>query len=497
MRGWQFPQDDSGDSNFQGGWNFKDDDVLTSQAHVSPAVPQPEPEVSTDGLLAVTTRVEYTTLPKAGSHDVFGLVTLQAGAHPAKSEASARQPVDVVCVLDVSGSMYGGKLALVQDAVRFVIGQMQADDRLSLVAFNHAASRPLRLRRMDGAGKDDATRETLKLASSGGTSIARGLDAGLAVMEQRQHRNRVSAVLLLTDGQDGTSQAQLAALVNRARVAGCALYAFGFGADHDAALLSSLAEQAQTPFSFVEEAASIRAAFAGTMGGLVSVAMQNIELQLKCQCALKAIHTPFSVQHSGSYTTVQIPDLLAGERRDVLVELTAPEASREEDIDLLTVSARYWDLHAGRLAQTPSAVMLTHRLEVTQPELEPDVEVAAQRCRVEVTQVLGEARAHGDAGRFDEAQAVLAAGKARLCASPKTETGDALELELDDAAGRLRDHASWEDGGRAELADMWQMHSCQRSTNMIQNMSKSKVTRCSKAMYTNSVQKSWLRNSGA
>merc|ERR1712050_434356 len=209
--------------------------------------------------------------------------------------------------------------------------------------------------------------------------------------EQRQHRNPVSAVLLLTDGQDGTSPSQIAALVTRARAASCALYAFGFGTDHDAALLSSLAEQAQTPFSFVEEAASIRAAFAGTMGSLVSVAVQKIELQLKCKCPLKAIHTPFSVQRSELHTIVHIPDLLAGERRDVLVELTVEESSRDADIELLTASAHYWDLHGGHPAQTPAVVMLTHRLEdEAQPELEPDVEVSAQRCRVEATRVLGE-----------------------------------------------------------------------------------------------------------
>merc|ERR1712194_59749 len=56
------------------------------------------------------------------SQDVFGIVTLQAAEQPELQAGSTdvRQPLDIICVLDVSGSMGGQKLRLVQDAVRFV-----------------------------------------------------------------------------------------------------------------------------------------------------------------------------------------------------------------------------------------------------------------------------------------------------------------------------------------------------------------------------------------
>ena len=75
-------------------------------------------------------------------------------------------------------------------------------DRISIVSFNSAASKVLRLRRVDAEGKDSATVSTLRLTAGGGTSIAAGLDMGLQVLEHRRQRNKVSAILLLTDGQD-------------------------------------------------------------------------------------------------------------------------------------------------------------------------------------------------------------------------------------------------------------------------------------------------------
>merc|ERR1712178_504999 len=132
----------------------------------------------------------------------------------------------------------------------------------------------------DTEGKNNAIVETLRLQAGGGTSIASGLSMALSIMEQRRQRNKVSAILLLTDGQDGSTRSRLPALISRAQQANCSVYAFGFGKDHDAALLSELAEQAQTPFTFVEDTEKIREAFAGAVGGLCSIIAQSVELTI-------------------------------------------------------------------------------------------------------------------------------------------------------------------------------------------------------------------------
>merc|ERR1719284_1342427 len=113
---------------------------------------------------------------------------------------------------------------------------------------------------MTTEGRDAAKAAASQLTAGGGTSIAAGLNVALSVMEQRRQRNKVSAIMLLTDGQDGSTRHRLPELMQRAAQANCAVYAFGFGSDHDAALLSDIAERAQTPFTFVEETDKIREA---------------------------------------------------------------------------------------------------------------------------------------------------------------------------------------------------------------------------------------------
>jgi len=434
---------------------------------------------------------------------VFGLVTVQASAlatpEPATGEGEERQAMDLVCVLDVSGSMTGDKIRQVQEATRFVIGQADPKDRISIVAFNSSAGRVLRLTRMSVDGKDGANIATVGLSAGGGTSIAAGLEMALCVMEQRRQRNTVSAILLLTDGQDSSTRSRIPELLQRAAQANCALYAFGFGRDHDAALLSEIAEQAQTPFTYVEDTEKVGEAFAGAVGGLSSVVAQKVQLTLKSHVALKKVHTPFPLQRSSdAEVTVTIPDMFAGERRDILVELSVPAESADPDQKvLLEAFARYTDLKRTALVCTLPAVMEAQLVAKPQPEAEPDEEVSAQRQRVEVTRTLNEAAEASDRGHFDGARRMLDAAEQRMMAcKKKSPVTEAMTREVQDARNRMLNRSVWEAGGRAEVRDATQMHSMQRCTNMMES-SGSCVQKSSKGMYCSARQGSWIERSKA
>eukprot|EP00931_Biecheleriopsis_adriatica_P018148 TRINITY_DN1278_c0_g1_i1.p1 TRINITY_DN1278_c0_g1~~TRINITY_DN1278_c0_g1_i1.p1 ORF type:complete len:574 (-),score=172.02 TRINITY_DN1278_c0_g1_i1:334-2055(-) len=487
--------------SFQDFSSFADDDALSQGA--APLQPvgtqEPDPDVSHEGPLSLSTRVEYSALPKGASQAVFGLITVQAKSLEAGVTSSSdgeRRPMDIVCVLDVSGSMgSNNKIGDLKEAVRFIISEARPQDRLSIVTFNSSADRKLKLRRMDRHGQDEATVETMRLTAGGGTCIAAGLDMGLAVLEKRRQRNSVSAILLLTDGQDHSTRPHLQKLMQRAANAGCGLYAFGFGKDHDADLLREISEQARTPYTFVENTSCIKEAFAGVVGGLSSIVAQRVELSLSCQAVLKEVSTPFEVQRDGDKKAkVTIPDVFAGERRDVLVELSVPAGDSTET--LLEASARYVDLRGqqGVLVQTASVTMSVLRVEEPQPELEPDAEVTDQRERVEVTRVLEQAAVHSDEGRFEEAQQLLQAQRSKV-SKRLTPISEALGLELQDAEQRMASRSTWQLGA-AEVKDAFQMHKMQRCTNSTMSASAT-VSKRSKAMYLTSMQSEWVRKSSA
>lgn len=506
-----------------------DEDAVTGVAATPLAeVSQPEEEALEAGPLNVTTRLEYTSLKADEAYNVFGLVTLQAAEAETKADlpgaqaqadelasaASAtapkekpkqeqddeRAPVDVTCVLDVSGSMTGAKIQLLKDAVMFVISELSARDRLSIVTFQSDAERHIPLMRMTDIGKDAARQATMRLVAGGGTDIAAGLDCGIAVMEQRRQRNPVGALFLLTDGQDRGVQRHIPGLVARARAAQSAIYTFGFGRDHDASTMSCIAETAQTPFTFVEKLENISEAFAGAVSGIMSVVAQNIDLTIEPigGSEIVALHTHFAQQHrEGGAITVSIPDAFEGERRDVVVELRVPAANAGISGAVLRSRASYRAVRdRGLLVTTPPVLLEVTRCE--EPEQEPDEEVVAQKERVQVADALESAISRGEEGNFEDARSVLEAQVQKLQSKrAPTENSKALLSEVQDAQRRLSSASSWSRGGKAEVADRAKMHKFQRCTNLYE--AEDSLSACvefsSKSRYTTSKQKSAVRRS--
>jgi hypothetical protein len=100
---------------------------------------------------------------------------------PHVSGPGFRAPLDLVTVLDVSGSMAGTKLVLLKRAMGFVIRNLTPVDRLSVVVFSSTAKRLFPLRRMVQDGRQSALRAIEALVSTGGTNIAEGLRKGAKV----------------------------------------------------------------------------------------------------------------------------------------------------------------------------------------------------------------------------------------------------------------------------------------------------------------------------
>jgi Mg-chelatase subunit ChlD len=94
-------------------------------------------------LITASTTLEYGAQVSHEESNIYGLVTLQAPPTILPSEAgslsSSRVPIDLVCVVDQSGSMGGQKMALLKQTLVYIVEQMSELDRLAIVSFNSRA----------------------------------------------------------------------------------------------------------------------------------------------------------------------------------------------------------------------------------------------------------------------------------------------------------------------------------------------------------------------
>merc|ERR1712061_322284 len=117
----------------------------------------------------------------------------------------------------------------------------------------------------------------------------------------------------------------------------CTVSTFGFGSDHSEDLLHKLAETGGGVYCYVENEDKIGEAFGEALGGLLSVTHQNIQLSLELREGVgpRKAYTKYEVQgprpsnEGVSVLTIDLGDIYAEEQRDILIELTFPEATEE------------------------------------------------------------------------------------------------------------------------------------------------------------------------
>lgn len=117
-----------------------------------------------------------------------------------------RTSVDLICVMDVSGSMSGEKIQLVKDTMNFLLETLTPSDRLSLISFNNSGRRICGLKSVCPENMPMLSDSIKQLVAGGGTRIMAGMALALKTIRDRKTPNKVTSVFLLSDGQDRNAE---------------------------------------------------------------------------------------------------------------------------------------------------------------------------------------------------------------------------------------------------------------------------------------------------
>ncbi|KAL9241246.1 hypothetical protein vseg_015377 [Gypsophila vaccaria] len=443
---------------------FDDDDVVIEQLSTVT-------EQAAESKLKITTCPEVSAISNSNTFDDFTvLIHLKA---PSAETSDSRAPVDLVTVLDVSGSMTGTKLALLKQAMGFVIQHLGPHDRLSVVAFSSTARRLFPLRRMTDTGRSQALEAVNYLFSNGGTNMADGLRKGAKVMIDRKFKNAVCRIILLSDGQDtyavNGTQAYMSLFPSSDQQ--IPVHTFGLGADHDAAAMHSISECSGGTFSFIEVEGAIKDAFAQCMGGLLSVVTQELKVSVESSLQLRSIKAgSYRVQLADDAREglINVGDLYAEEERDFLVTMNIPVSSADEML-LLKAKCTYRDPLTNDLINMDEVEVKIDRPEImgsSSPVVA--IEVDRQHNRLRAAKAMSEAKSAAESGDLAGAMSIVESCREIISTSTSAQAGDSLSvglgIELKEMQERMSSLQVYEASGRAYVLSGLSSHSWQRAT---------------------------------
>jgi Ca-activated chloride channel family protein len=186
---------------------------------------------------------------------------------------SARKDVNMVMLIDVSGSMRGDKLANVQNAAIQFMEHMGNDDYISIIAFSEAPFLLLNYAKV-GEARDRAIRVIRDLEAGGNTPLYDAIGDGAVLIDRTTASQISNALVVLTDGKDTGSERHdfNQTLVDLAVANDTIVFTIAYGEDADEDILEELALRANGNFYLGDEASiamiyeEMSAAFGGSVG---------------------------------------------------------------------------------------------------------------------------------------------------------------------------------------------------------------------------------------
>lgn len=190
-----------------------------------------------------------------------------------KAETVAK---DLLLVLDRSGSMEGEKFTQAQTALRYILKNLNPEDRFYLSSFSSTIQEYA-----NGLRSADEANEALKwvdgLSALGSTDINRALLEAAAVAQNY----RPTYLIFLTDGLPTEGEVDRQKILDNfiaAAPENLRLFTFGVGYDVDTLLLDSLAQEHQGKTTYVQPGEALDEALSGFYESISSPVLTNLAL---------------------------------------------------------------------------------------------------------------------------------------------------------------------------------------------------------------------------
>lgn len=312
----------------------------------APFVPEPVPaptEPSEKVELAVTSS-------KTSDEEILMHVAVKC------APGAVRMPLDICCVVDVSGSMSSGAsiktgtgqteahglsvLDVVKHAVKTVIHGLDPRDRVAVVAFESNAVTTFPLTEATTANKKDMEEKVDALRTLGGTNLWGGLETGMNLLLENGS-DRLPAILVLTDGMPDYNPADKLKAYKDTHKTLPTINTFGFGYGVETPMLLNIAVEGNGMHAFIPDASFVGTAFVNALSNLMVTTAIHTTLSIEPENGAEIVEVfGHSSQKTSWGSLVNLCSLQYGQVKDSVARLKVP-ANTDPSKPIARVTLKY------------------------------------------------------------------------------------------------------------------------------------------------------------
>lgn len=195
-----------------------------------------------------------------------------------------REPLNLVAVVDKSGSMDGNPLDLVRRSLRQIVGQMRDGDQISIVLYGDSAHVYLTPTPIAG-NRGEILRAIDRIESNGSTFMEAGLEVGYATAETSAPAFRGNTRLMLfTDEQPNVGRTDAGSFMVQAEDAsrqGIGLTTIGVGVQFDATLATRVSSVHGGNLFFISSPEEVTSVFERNLDTMVSQLAHDVRITMR------------------------------------------------------------------------------------------------------------------------------------------------------------------------------------------------------------------------
>lgn len=236
-------------------------------------------------------RIRYDPLPSDGLLDVHvsyapaddvDKYRLQVGV---QSFPVKRPKMSLTFVVDTSSSLIGPGIERERAAIKAIAGKLSSGDRVSFVVWANEDAVLLEDHEIEGPNDPELVAAAAGLAPGGGSDLHSGLTHGYALAEQTAQSDRLSRVVLISDGGANIGVVDRTLIAEKAKKGddqGIYLVGIGVGPaqGYSDALMNTVTDEGRGAYVYIDSVAEADAVLGGRFDEVMDIAARAVEVKL-------------------------------------------------------------------------------------------------------------------------------------------------------------------------------------------------------------------------